>query len=51
MAERQMKEIKRRTKIASIFPNTDSVNRLVSAILMETDETWKGSKRYLPEPE
>lgn len=47
MAERQMKEIKRRTKIAVIFPNTGSVNRLVSAVLMETDDTWQDDKIYL----
>lgn len=47
MAERQMKEIKRRTKVANIFPNKESVNRLVSALLMEIDETWATGKRYL----
>jgi transposase-like protein len=47
MAERQMKEIKRRTKVAMIFPNKDSLNRIVAAILMETDETWETGKRYL----
>lgn len=49
MAERQMREIKRRTRVASIFPNKESANRLISAILMETDETWKTGRRYLPE--
>lgn len=47
MAERQMKEIKRRTKVAMIFPNSQSLNRLASSILMETDETWSTGKRYL----
>lgn len=47
MAERQMKEIKRRTKVAMIFPNKQSLNRIVAAILMETDETWETGKRYL----
>lgn len=47
MAERQMKEIKRRTKVAMIFPNKESLNRIVAAILMETDETWETGKRYL----
>lgn len=47
MAERQMKEIKRRTKVATIFPNKESVNQLVSALLMEIDETWATGKRYL----
>jgi len=47
MAERQMKEIKRRTKVAMIFPNAKSLNRLAASILMETDETWSTGKRYL----
>lgn len=47
MAERQMKEIKRRTKVATIFPNKESLNRLVSAILKEIDEDWETGKRYL----
>lgn len=51
MAERQMKEIKRRTKVAMIFPNINSALRLVSAILKEQDETWRNGKRYLAEPE
>jgi putative transposase len=47
LAERQMKEIKRRTKVAMIFPNKESLTRIVSAILMEIDETWEDGKRYL----
>lgn len=47
LAERQMEEIKRRTKVASIFPNKESVNRLVSALMMEVDDTWQTGKRYL----
>lgn len=47
LAERQMKEIKRRTKVAMIFPNKESLNRIVAAIMMEVDETWATGKRYL----
>jgi transposase-like protein len=47
MAERQMKEIKRRTKVAMIFPNVQSLNRLAASLMMETDETWSTGKRYL----
>lgn len=47
MAERHMREIKRRTKVAGIFPNRESVNRLVSALLMEIDDTWNTGRRYL----
>lgn len=51
MAERHMQEIKRRTKIANIFPNVESLTRLVAAILMEIDEGWRTGKRYLSAPE
>jgi len=47
LAERQMKEIKRRTRVAMIFPNKESVDRLVAALLMEIDESWSTGKRYL----
>lgn len=47
MAERQMKEIKRRTKVAMIFPNEKSIIRLVTALLMETSEQWESGKVYL----
>ena len=40
-------EIKRRTRVASIFPNADSCLRLVSALLAETDEDWLEGKIYL----
>jgi transposase-like protein len=30
-----------------IFPNKESLTRIVSAILMEIDETWEDGKRYL----
>jgi len=48
MVERQMKEIKRRTWVAMVFPNEKSLLRLVSAILMEVDEQWQQGKWYLP---
>lgn len=47
MVERLNREIKRRTKVASLFPNEDSLLRLVSAILMETSEEWETGKVYL----
>jgi putative transposase len=37
-------EIKRRTRIATLFPYTDSCLRLVSAILAEQDEEWLNAK-------
>jgi putative transposase len=42
-----MKELKRRTKVAGIFPNAKSLNRLACALLMERDEAWLVGKRYL----
>jgi transposase-like protein len=45
--ERINREIKRRTRVASIFPNTASCLRLVSALLAECDEEWMTAKIYL----
>lgn len=45
--ERINREIKRRTRVASLFPNSDSCLRLVSAILAEQDEEWLNAKIYL----
>jgi transposase-like protein len=45
--ERINREIKRRTRVASIFPNTASCLRLVSALLAEFDEEWMTGKIYL----
>jgi transposase-like protein len=45
--ERINREIKRRTRVASIFPNTASCLRLVSALLAESDEGWLEGKIYL----
>lgn len=45
--ERINREIKRRTRVASIFPNTASCLRLVSALLAERDEEWMTAKIYL----
>ncbi len=45
--ERINRELKRRTRVASIFPNTASCLRLVSALLAECDEEWMTAKIYL----
>ena len=45
--ERINREIKRRTRVASIFPNPASCLRLVSALLAECDEEWLTGKIYL----
>ena len=41
------KEMKRRTRVATLFPNEASVERLVSAILCEIDEEWSTGRIYL----
>ena len=45
--ERLNKEVKRRTRVVSIFPNVASCERLVSAILLEKSEEWQASDMYL----
>ncbi|MBL6913471.1 MAG: transposase, partial [Puniceicoccaceae bacterium] len=40
-------QIKRRTRVAGLFPNTDSILRLVTAILMEVSEEWETGKAYI----
>jgi len=46
--ERLNREIKRRTRVATLFPNEPSLLRLATAVLMEVDEEWQTEKRYLP---
>jgi transposase-like protein len=48
LLERLNKEIKRRTRVATLFPNEESLLRLVSAVLAEIDEEWATAKTYLP---
>jgi putative transposase len=45
--ERLNKELKRRTRVATLFPNPESCLRLVSAMLAEQDEEWMTAKIYL----
>lgn len=45
--ERLNREIRRRTRIANIFPNEASCLRLVTALVMETSEEWVTGKTYL----
>jgi putative transposase len=48
--ERLNREIRRRTSVASIFPNENSCLRLVTAIVMEVSEEWLTEpQRYMPE--
>lgn len=45
--ERINRELRRRTRVASIFPKPDSCLRLVSAMLAELDDEWLTGKVYL----
>lgn len=45
--ERVNQEIRRRTRVATIFPNEASCLRLVSAVLMEISEDWETGRIYL----
>jgi transposase-like protein len=45
--ERVNQEIKRRTRVARLFPNEASLLRLVTALLAEISEEWESGKVYL----
>jgi len=47
MLERLMEEIKRRTNVVRIFPNTESCLRLIRALAVEMHENWIEAVRYL----
>jgi putative transposase len=45
--ERLNEEVRRRERVIRIFPNRESVIRLIGALLMEQDEKWAAGKKYL----
>ncbi len=47
MLERLNKELLRRTRVATLFPNTESCLRLVTAVAMEISDEWQAGKIYL----
>ena len=47
VVERLHREIRRRTRVVSIFPNVASCLRLMSAVLMEQSEAWETGRVYL----
>ena len=51
MLERQNRELKRRTRVATLFPNEVSLLRLVTAVLVELSDEWETGIKYLTFPE
>ncbi len=47
MQERLNREIRRRTRVVSQFPNDSSCLRLVTAVIMELSEEWQAGRVYL----
>jgi len=51
MLENLNKQLKRRTKAATLFPNEKSVLRLVSALLQEISDDWETGRVFLKAPD
>lgn len=45
--ERLNRELKRRTRVATLFPNEASLLRLVTGVLIEISDEWETGKRYV----
>lgn len=47
VSERLNQEIKRRTRVARMFPSIESCERLVTAVVAEIHEDWISGRKYL----
>ena len=45
--ERVNREIKRRARVAVLFPNKESALRLVTGVILEIHEEWITGRQYL----
>lgn len=50
LCERVNRELKRQTRVVSIFPNAAFLVRLATAVLMKIDKDWQSGMRYLSFP-
>lgn len=45
--ERLNRELKRRTRVATLFPNEAALLRLVTGVMIELSDEWETTKRYV----